>query len=86
MIINYAFQAIEQMRLHYSRLSQKERKRYAALEALKIGQGGVEYISNILGIRQNTIKKAIKEMAQESEIPSAPIGRKRKSVGRKKNA
>lgn len=86
MIVNYALQTIELMQLHYSRLSAKERKRYAALEALKLGPGGVESISYILGIRKNTIRRAINEMIEESEKPSVPKVRKRKKrSSRKKN-
>jgi hypothetical protein len=86
MIVNYALKAIEQMRLHYSRLSKKERKRYAALEALKLGQDGVDYLSYVLGIRKNTIRNTIKEIVAESETPSKPKKTPRKvSSARKKN-
>ena len=86
MIVNYALKAMEQMRLHYSRLPKKERKRYAALEALKLGQDGVDYVSYVLGIRKNTIRKAIKEIVAESETPSKAKKTPRKVSGaRKKN-
>lgn len=86
MIVNYALKAIEQMRLHYSRLSKKERKRYAALEALKLGPG-VDYVSYVLGIRKNTIRKTIKEIVAELDTPSKPKKTPRKGSGaRKKNS
>jgi hypothetical protein len=85
MIINYALKTIEQMKMHYSRLSKKEGRRYAALEALRLGPGGVENVSSILGIRQSTIKKVIKEMAKESETPSVLGSRKQRTSVRKKN-
>jgi len=38
------------MQLHYSRLSEKERRQYAALESMKLGRGGITYISVIMGV------------------------------------
>ncbi len=38
-----------QMQWFYRSLSEKDRRLYAALEAEKLGQGGVEYVSQLLG-------------------------------------
>jgi len=55
--------AIErEMKKFYTTLSEKDKRRYAALEALKLGYGGLEYISTLLGCSQRTIHTGIKEL------------------------
>lgn len=72
------------MQLLYSRLSEKDRRQYAALEALKLGRGGTTYISNVLAVNRNTIIQGIKELTDQTTIISA--GRQRRvGGGRKKN-
>ena len=56
-------------------LSEKDRRRYAAVEAAKLGHGGVEYIARILSCDPKTIREALKEL-EEPDDPEA--GRVRK--------
>ena len=56
------------MQLHYSRLSEKDRRQYAALESLKLGWGGITYINKILGIDRKTIPQGRKELTTELEV------------------
>jgi len=53
------------MQLHYSRLSEKDRRHYAALESLKLGRGGTTYISKILGVDRKTILQGRKELTDD---------------------
>jgi len=46
MIEEFTEKVIMLMQLHYSRLSEKDRKQYAALESLKLGRGGTIFIYN----------------------------------------
>ena len=39
----------EQMQRYYQSLSEKDRRRYAAIEAVKLGHGGISYINRVLG-------------------------------------
>lgn len=73
------------MQLHYSRLSEKDRRQYAGLESLKLGRGGITYVSKILGVDRKTILQGRKELT--SVLPSPiPPGRQRiAGGGRKKN-
>jgi hypothetical protein len=74
------------MQLHYSRLSEKDRRHYAAVEALKLPWGGTSYISKVLGVDRNTIiqgKKELLEAAGDAQIP--PHRQRRPGGGRKKN-
>ncbi|MEA1866676.1 MAG: hypothetical protein U9N19_01015 [Thermodesulfobacteriota bacterium] len=48
-------------RFFYS-LNEKERRRYAGLEALKIGHGGQDYIAEILGCSRRTVNRGAREV------------------------
>jgi len=66
------------MRAHFRSLPEDHRRRYGAIEALKIGYGGVSYIGRILGIRRKTIYVGIRELEEMSEgdpeRPARPSG------------
>ena len=51
----------------YDSLSERDRRRYAAVEAAKLGHGGVEYISRVLGCDPQTIQHGISEMESQDE-------------------
>ncbi len=74
------------MQLHYSRLSEKDRRHYAAVEAIKLGHGGTTYISRILAVDRNTViqgKKELMALTAYQQIP--PEKQRRPGGGRKKN-
>jgi Rhodopirellula transposase DDE domain len=52
---------------HHQSLSEKDQRKYAAIEAVKLGRGGIIYIARVLGVDRNTIAKGIKELKSESE-------------------
>lgn len=43
----YAKEIEEQMRKLYQSLTEKDKRRYAAVEATKLGYGGISYVSPI---------------------------------------
>ena len=43
-------------------LNEKDKRRYAAIESIKLGHGGIEYISEIFNVDAKTIRKGIKEL------------------------
>jgi Rhodopirellula transposase DDE domain len=45
----YTTEIEEQMKRLYGSLNEKDRRRYAAIEAVKLGWGGMSYISNLFG-------------------------------------
>lgn len=59
----YAFDIEESMMRFYNSLNEKDGRRYAGLEALKIGHGGRNYIAKILGCSRHTVSKGAKEVA-----------------------
>ena len=74
------------MQLHYSHLSEKDRRHYAALESLKLGRGGTTYISKLLCVDRNTIIQGRKELIIALEFSPLPQRKQRKAGGgRKKN-
>jgi len=74
------------MQLHYSRLSEKDRRQYAAVEAIKLGHGGVTYISKVLAVDRNTIIEGKKELMAFAEGQQIPEDKQRRpGGGRKKN-
>ncbi|MEA3276580.1 MAG: ISAzo13 family transposase [Pseudomonadota bacterium] len=68
----------EAMRLYCRSLPEDHRRRYAAIEALKIGYGGVAYVARVLGMSRRTIHTGIRELEQmgndDPEHPQRPSG------------
>ncbi|MEL6606452.1 MAG: hypothetical protein AAFP20_24955 [Cyanobacteria bacterium J06614_10] len=54
------------MLLFSENLSEKDRRHYAAVEAKKLGHGGIEYISQLLGISVKTIARGLEELAKKN--------------------
>jgi hypothetical protein len=74
---------IEQLlRQYYQSLSEKDRRRFAALEAIKLGHGGIRYIAQVLACDPQTVKDGMRELKQ---LPDDPVGsRVRKPGGGRK--
>jgi hypothetical protein len=74
---------IEQLlRQYYQSLSEKDRRRFAALEALKLGHGGIRSIAQVLACDPHTVKDGMRELKQ---LPDDPVGsRVRKPGGGRK--
>jgi hypothetical protein len=77
----------QMMKRFYETLSEKDRRRYAGLEALKLGHGGVTYISQLLGCDRNTVAQGVEEVTglgpdsqPEDRVRQAGGGRKRVEV------
>jgi len=71
----YSVEFETKMKRFFRWLSEKDRRRYAAVEAAKLGHGGVEYIARVLGCDPKTIRQGLDELEQ-LEDPAA--GRVRK--------
>jgi hypothetical protein len=52
------------MRMFHDSLSEKDRRRYAALEAAKLGHGGIEYVAIVLGCDPKTIRRGQHDLDQ----------------------
>lgn len=61
--------AVEQaMRLTYASLNERQRRLYAAGEALKLGHGGITHIAAFFGCHRKTIQRGLLEL-QNAEPP-----------------
>lgn len=58
----YPEETEQMMRKFYNSLSEKDKRRYAALEAMKLSHGGIGYIAMVLQICPDTIKAGVKEL------------------------
>ena len=67
----------------YSSLSEKDRRRYASLEAEKLGHGGVQYIADLFDCDPDTIRHGGRDVEQLPEDEAE--GRVRKKGGPKKS-
>ncbi|MFX0139843.1 MAG: ISAzo13 family transposase, partial [Candidatus Hodarchaeota archaeon] len=54
----------------YNTLSEKAKRLYTAVEALKIGHGGIIYIARIVGCSRKTVARGIKELTELSNDDS----------------
>ena len=65
-----------QMVNFYGSLSEKDRRRYAAVEAAKLGHGGKAYLATLFGCDPDTISAGALDVEQLPDDPAA--GRVRK--------
>jgi hypothetical protein len=70
------------MNLFLSRLDEQQRRWYAALEAEKLGQGGIETMAKITGLNLNTISRGWKEL--NNDLQDRPSQRVRVEGGGRK--
>jgi hypothetical protein len=78
----YSEEIEEQMKKFYGKLSEKEKRRYAALESGKLGYGGQKYICGLLGCSPTTLRVGREELLHGSATPEGSV--RRKGGGRKK--
>ncbi len=82
-MVTYTPQVEDQMKRFYDSLSEKDRRRYAAVEAAKLGYGGLEYVCAILRCDPNTLRHGREDVANLPEDEAA--GRVRKKGGSKES-
>jgi hypothetical protein len=76
---------IENMMLKvYTNLNEKDRRRYAAIEVLKLGYGGKQYIMNLFSCSHHRINRGLWELEHKEE--NMPDRIRKKGGGRKKKA
>jgi predicted ArsR family transcriptional regulator len=71
----YSPEVERMMKRLFASLKEADRRRYAAIEAAKLGHGGIESIASILGCDPKTIRAGLAELEAEGELDS---GRSRK--------
>jgi hypothetical protein len=62
-MMTYTRDVETQMKRFFDSLSEKDRRRYAAVEAAKLGYGGLEYICAIFQCDANTLRHGRQDIA-----------------------
>ena len=80
-MIAYSSEVEKQMQCFYHSLSEKDRRRYAAIEAVKLDHGGKKYICSLLGCHFDTLTKGIDELGSDESLAQTRV--RNKGGGRK---
>ena len=69
------------MKQLFAWLSEKDRRRYAAIEALKLGHGGIEYIAQLLPCDPKTIRQGMQDLDQPADPATNRVRKKGADAG-----
>jgi len=78
----YSAELERQISRLYDSLNERDRRRYAAVEAAKLGHGGIEYISRVLSCDPGSIRHGISEMESADELETYRQRKKGADVNR----
>jgi hypothetical protein len=67
----YAADVERMMRRLFGSLKENDRRRYAAIEAAKLGHGGIEYVASVLGCDPKTIRVGLAELGGADELDTS---------------
>lgn len=79
----YSEEIEEQMKAFYESLSEKDRRRYAGIEAKKLGHGGISYIARVLRCDRQTVERGMQELIDRQALEQKRI---REEGGGRKSA
>jgi transposase len=71
--VDYSEELQKDMISFYNSLSEKDRRRYAAIEARKLGHGGISYISLLFVCDDKTISKGMQELKNNEQMSQETI-------------
>jgi hypothetical protein len=57
-------------------LREKDQRRYAAVEAFKLGTGGVPYLAKLLGVDPKTIRQGQADLNNLPDVPPENVRKK----------
>jgi hypothetical protein len=64
------------MKRLFDSLREHDRRRYAAIEATKLGYGGVDYIARVLGCDPKTIRQGEAELEEGDDLDTGRVRKK----------
>lgn len=64
------------MLIFFGSLREKDRRRYAAVEAAKLGPGGVPYLARLFDIDPNTIRRGQADLHELPDVPPEDVRKK----------
>jgi hypothetical protein len=72
----YAPDIERKMKRLFDSLREHDRRRYAAIEAAKLGHGGLEYIAGLLGCDPKTIREGQAELDGQEDLDTGRVRKK----------
>jgi hypothetical protein len=75
-VAGYTKDVEQKMRRMFKTLSEKDRRRYAGIEAAKLGDGGVEYVSGLFGIDPKTVRRGLAELELDEDEAAGRVRKK----------
>jgi len=72
----YAPEVEGQMKSLYESLSERDRRRYAGIEASKLGHGGIEYIARVVDCDPKTVRRGQAELLSPPDLPAERVRKK----------
>ena len=76
LITPFSEETEQRMRDFFRSLNEKDRRRYAGLEAGRLGHGGISYISEVLGCDRKTVSSGIDEILDPPDLDPARVRQK----------
>jgi hypothetical protein len=83
MLTVYSSASEEAMCRVFQSLNERDRRLYAAAEAVKLGRGGLLYLTRLFDCDPKTVRRGIRELQQQTSLPP---GRSRKKGAAEKPA
>ena len=80
-VIGYTLDIEVKMQRLFARLSEKDRRRYAAVESAKLAHGGLDYICQLFDIDPKTVRRGITELELDEDPAQSRV--RKKAVGAK---
>lgn len=77
MITKYPEHVEQVMRFTFSALNERQRRLFAATEALKLGHGGIAYIAQLFDCHRRTIERGLNELRHPDSLVPPHRARKR---------
>ena len=78
----YSADVERMMQRLFQSLSERDRRRYAAIEAVKLGHGGIESMARLFGCDPKTIRQGIAELQTTEELDAARQRKKGEDANR----
>lgn len=78
---HYDTRVEQRMRRLFQTLSEKDRRRYAAVEADKLGYGGTEYIAALFAVDPKTIRQGLADLDEQEDLAGERIRKKGAAAG-----
>ena len=72
----YSVNVERKMKRFFDWLSEKDRRRYAAVEAAKLGHGGIEYIAGVLQCDPKTIRQGLQDLEEPQDAAAGRVRKK----------